>query len=72
MPQGLTQPSGIAYDGESESLLVNTDQREFFALSPDLTDIRFKVDVPGFNQVNIEDIHVTGPGQAAMVVEDAS
>lgn len=72
VPDGLTQPSGIAYDGESDSLLVNTDQGEFFGLSPDLTDIRFTLDVPGFNQGNIEDIHVTGPGQAAMVVEDAS
>lgn len=72
VPDGLAQPSGIAYDDESESMLVNTDQGEFFALSPDLSDVRFTVDVPGFNQGNIEDVHVTGPGEAAMVVEDAS
>lgn len=72
VPDGLTQPSGIAYDGETASMLVNTDQGEFFALSPDLADVRFSLDVSGFDQGNIEDVHVTGPGRAAMVVEDAS
>lgn len=72
LPAEVVQPSGIAYDVLSDSLLVNTDQAEFFALSPDLVDIRYSFDVPGFTQGAIEDIHMIGPGRAAVVSESAS
>ena len=71
LPDGLAQPSGIAYDGRTDSLVFSTDQAEFFALSPDLAEIRFGFDIPGFNQGAVEDIVVTGPGRALVVTEDA-
>lgn len=69
LPDGITQPSGIAFDPASNSWLVNTDQAEFFSISEDFGEILFSFDVPGFAQGDVEDIHLLEPGNAVVVSE---
>lgn len=69
LPDSIKQPSGIAYDPMSDSIVLNTDQAEFYALAPDLSAIRYSFDVPGFSQGAVEDVQVVGPGDALVVAE---
>lgn len=70
LPDGVRQPSGLAFDAATDSWLVATDQGELVVLDEAFADVRRRIDLPGFGQGEIEDLHLGRTGEVLLVAED--